>query len=417
MNKHTKFFLTFLYFIVQISLFAQEKRIVGYLPNYRFKVADKIDFCKMTHLNICFANPDLKGNITISDTLPEILKYIRSKNPELKIYISLAGGALLKEQSEAWIWLLDNPKNRPDFIKKIVDFTEKYKFDGVDVDLEWKDVTKGYSPFILELKKELTPKKLELTAALPAIHRYSNITNEAIHSFDFIHIMAYDERGSWAPNKPGQHSSYAFAQKSINFWRDKIGIPAEKLTLGLPFYAYNFTDPTKTVSHTIANIMSYDYQNLYRDSIGLIYYNGKPTLEAKIELATKDLAGVMIWELGQDTTGESAMINTVFNKFKTLKFKTTDDYCGFSKEEITLIENNKFKNSVEIKVIKKSFTISSNELPKLRVSVKDEKGKKSDLKIKKKDEYYLYKIKKLKKGTYTLHISNGKNSFDKKLTL
>lgn len=417
MSKSIKFLLFISISLLHISLFAQQKRIVGYLPDYRFKVANKIDYCKLTHLNICFANPDSLGNMLMPDTLPHILNYVKSKNPDLKIYISLAGGALSKKQKETWKYFIDIPENRPEFIEKIVAYTEKFGFNGVDVDLEWQDVTKGYSPFVLELKNELKLKDLEITAALPATHRYPNITNEAIQCFDYIHLMAYDERGSWAPNIPGQHSSMAFAQKSINFWRDSIGIPGERLTLGLPFYAYDFTNPLKTSSVTIARIMSYDYQNALRDSLGLIYYNGKPTLEQKVELASRDLAGVMIWELGQDTTGEYAMIHAVHNKFRNLKIRTSDDYCGLSKEEILTIENNQFKNSVNILVIKKRFAINYENLPKLRVSVKDSKGHKSELEVEKTKELYVYKIKKLRKGTYTLFISNGKNSFEQKLTL
>jgi len=32
-------------------------KIVGYLPAYRFSQNDKIEYCKLTHLNIAFANP------------------------------------------------------------------------------------------------------------------------------------------------------------------------------------------------------------------------------------------------------------------------------------------------------------------------------------------------------------------------
>ena len=40
-----------------IDLFSTAARVVGYLPYYRFSLNDKIQYCKITHLNIAFANP------------------------------------------------------------------------------------------------------------------------------------------------------------------------------------------------------------------------------------------------------------------------------------------------------------------------------------------------------------------------
>lgn len=417
MLKDTKYIMLLVFCLLNVKLHAQQKKIVGYLPEYRFKVSDKIDYCKLTHLNICFANPDSNGNIILSDTLPEVLAFIRSKNPELKIFISLAGGALLKEQAITWKKLIDIPKNRPAFIQKILKYVEEHQFDGVDVDLEWRDVTKGYSPFIVALDAVLEPKNIALTAALPGTFRYSNITDEAIHTFDFINLMAYDERGSWAPHQPGQHSSIPFAQKSIYFWRDSVGIPPEKLTLGLPLYAYNFTNPKKTVSHTIAEVISFHYENAFIDSFGLIYYNGKPTIEAKVRLAAQDLAGVMVWELGQDTTGEYAMINTIHNQFKELRLQTSDDYCGLNNTEIYQIENEAFRKKVKIRSIKKRFAIAYEKLENLNVVVTNSKQKKHKLKILKEENEYIYKVKKLRKGVYTIRISDQNFVFEKKLRL
>ena len=45
-----------------IDLFSNQARVVGYFPYWRFAIKDKIEFCKITHLNIAFANPDSNGN-------------------------------------------------------------------------------------------------------------------------------------------------------------------------------------------------------------------------------------------------------------------------------------------------------------------------------------------------------------------
>ena len=41
-------------------------KIVGYLPTYRFSQNDKIEYCKLTHLNIAFANPETDGTMLLT---------------------------------------------------------------------------------------------------------------------------------------------------------------------------------------------------------------------------------------------------------------------------------------------------------------------------------------------------------------
>ena len=114
--------------------------------------------------------------------------------------------------------------------------------DGVDVDLEWQYVTSGYSNFVINLNTELDKHSKIITAALPGTTKYSNITANALQVFDFIHLMAYDFKGPWKPTDAGQHSSYSHAEQSINFWENSIGVSGKKLTLGVPFYGYDFTN-------------------------------------------------------------------------------------------------------------------------------------------------------------------------------
>ena len=37
-----------------IDLFSTQARVVGYFPTWRFSLTDKVDFCKVTHINIAF---------------------------------------------------------------------------------------------------------------------------------------------------------------------------------------------------------------------------------------------------------------------------------------------------------------------------------------------------------------------------
>ena len=311
--------------LFQISIQAQSTKVVGYFPSYRFNLHRLVDYCMVTHLNICFANPDSEGNLHIN-SFTEVINSAKLNNPDIVICISLGGGDLSDNIKQNWSNLIDEPANRPAFIKKIVSFVESKNLDGVDFDLEWSAVTSGYSNFVIALNDSLKAHNKLFTAALPATYRYPQITDDALEIFDFINLMAYDATGPWSPNKPGQHSSYNFAKQSINFWKNQ-GLPKEKLVLGVPFYGYNFDDKNDVFSFTYATMVNKNTANADIDQVGKAYYNGRPTIEKKVELASKETSGIMIWELGQDRYDDYSLLTTIHNKFTQLG-KITTGLCG-----------------------------------------------------------------------------------------
>lgn len=301
-------------------------RVVGYLSSDNFDKMNSIQFCQLTHLNVAFANPDKSANIVFNGDLDGLVKYAKSVNPKIIISISLAGGVISEEQASNWSFLIDKPENRPALIQNIVSFVELHQVDGVDVDLEWNAVTSGYSGFVIELKKSLAEHKKILTAALPNNSRFENITQEALNAFDFINVMAYDSTGPWSADKPGQHSSFEFAKEGIDFWHKLQNVPSDKLTLGVPFYGYNFTYPDVT-SSTYNDIILAGTQFADQDELGKIYYNGKSTIAKKVEFASQNTGGIMIWEIAQDSFGEYSLLDVIHKKYTSLKVKTTG-FCG-----------------------------------------------------------------------------------------
>lgn len=301
-------------------------RVVGYLSTDNFGKMSLIPFCKLTHLNLSFANPDNTGNLIFDGDIDAVIAHVKGINPNIKISVSVAGGVISAEQAANWSFLIDKPENRPAFIKKIIDFVELHKLDGVDVDLEWDAVTTGYSGFVVELKNAIKIKNKLITAALPNNTRFANINNEALNAFDFINIMAYDMTGPWAPDKPGQHSSFNDAKLGIEFWNKMQNVPKEKLTLGVPFYGYNFTDAVAT-SVTYSQMVASGNQFAELDELGKIYYNGRSTIEQKVQLASETTGGIMIWEIAQDSFDQYSLLDVIHKKYTKLGFVTTN-LCG-----------------------------------------------------------------------------------------
>lgn len=315
-----------------IILFSDQARVVGYFPTWRFTLTDKVDFCKLTHVNIAFGNPMVDGTIQLSNpsaisNLEQVISTAKLQNSSIQFYISLAGGVLSDQEANTWKTFLASSQDRPKLIDKIIEFVLENKLDGVDVDLEWSHVTQGYSDFVIELKKELSIHGKGMTAAFPSETKFSQISDQALAVFDFINIMVYDYTGSWNPSEPGQHSSYNHAERGINYWKNIVGIAGEKLTLGVPFYGYNFLNSTTVESFTYGSMVASNTSNSERDQVGNKYYNGRPTIASKVKLAAQNLSGIMIWELGQDSFTEYSLLQTIHKTYTDLGVKTTE-LCG-----------------------------------------------------------------------------------------
>ena len=315
-----------------IILFSDQARVVGYFPTWRFTLTDKVDFCKLTHVNIAFGNPMVDGTIQLSNpsaisNLEQVISTAKLQNSSIQFYISLAGGVLSDQVANTWKSFLASSQDRPKLIDKIIEFVLENKLDGVDVDLEWSHVTQGYSDFVIELKKELSIHGKGMTAAFPSETKFSQISDQALAVFDFINIMVYDYTGSWNPSEPGQHSSYNHAERGINYWKNIVGIAGEKLTLGVPFYGYNFLNSTTVESFTYGSMVASNTLNSERDQVGNKYYNGRPTIASKVKLAAQNLSGIMIWELGQDSFTEYSLLQTIHKTYTDLGVKTTE-LCG-----------------------------------------------------------------------------------------
>lgn len=300
--KHI-FYLSLLLACLSTQALAQNFKVVGYLPSYRFSFQDQIRYDRLTHLNLSFLNPDMQGNLSIEgQNIDPVVAKARAANPDIQVLISVAGGYLTNEWANAWDFFMQ-PAQRSAFIHSLIQYVEVHDLDGIDVDLEWQYVTSLYSPFVIELADSLQTKGLLMTAAWPGTTRYAQISNDALARFDWINLMVYDLTGPWAPNQPGHHSPYSFALQSLSYWKGQQGVAGDRLTLGLPFYGRDWDSPNTGQAFTYAAMVAEDTSYAWIDQVGQRWYNGIPTIQAKTALAQAETGGVIIWELGQDVFG------------------------------------------------------------------------------------------------------------------
>ena len=282
--------------------------VVGYLPYYSAQYAEKIDYSALTHLNIAFANPNDSGKLYLemSDaTIKSIVKKCHENG--VKAILSLGGGSISSTNYNAL--MRGNPAGITAFNEQIVDFCNRYAFDGVDVDFEFIASSPAWEYFedwMLALRKQCNKHDLLLTAAVATWYS-DNISDTAMDCFDYVMVMAYDNDGD-----SENHSKYSYAESEMKHYENR-GIKKDKLILGVPFYGYRYTDSGAMDWNSGASyryILSLNRAAKNSDYSDGYAYNGVETIRKKAELS-KQYGGIMIWELSQDADGSDSLLKVI----------------------------------------------------------------------------------------------------------
>ncbi len=283
-------------------------KVVAYVANWNDlnTYSTTIDYSKLTHINIAFENPNSNGDLSFNSGDAALIQRAHANN--VKVYVSIGGGAASTDQTiQNNYFSLISDSRRAGFVAKIASYLQARNFDGLDVDLEGPAINGDYSKFIADLSAALRPAGKGLTAALSQGYGGGNVPSSTFANFDFINIMAYDATGSWAPNSPGQHSSYSFAQSNLQYWLGR-GLPKNKAVLGVPFYGWGFGTDAGEWSYNRV-VSTYAGAENVDQAGNTIWYNGIPTMKAKVNYAfDQGIAGVMIWELSQDAAGSKSLL-------------------------------------------------------------------------------------------------------------
>lgn len=290
---------------------SQGFKVIGYLPG-RSVDTTAIPYGLLTHINFAFAIPAKTGGgldaLRNADKLTALVKKAHENN--VKVFISIGGWSVGDGGGDdsRFHRMAENGEQRNYFVTKTMQMVHDYDLDGVDLDWEYPDIenrsAEDYVLLMKQLADSLHAENLQLTAAV--VH-YGNqgrgIKNEIFDIVDWLNLMAYDDDHG----QPVPHSPFSLAEKSINYWIRDRGLPPSKAVLGLPFYG----KPRRpNLSH---------YKDLiaagadpYADEYDSVYYNGVTTIQRKTRLAQNEkLAGVMIWEIGQDTHDEHSLLKAI----------------------------------------------------------------------------------------------------------
>lgn len=303
---------TFLSLLTSASAFA----VVGYVPDYRYGGIDWESVSSLaTHL-IFFsvgANPD--GSLSDLERLPsprQLEKARAARERHGTKLLACVGGAGRSTGLQQVV--MGGKAARRNFVQSALRLVEQKGFDGLDIDYEghisaadtagWR----GFANILKDLSHAFTSngRSLTLTIAYHPIAQeqvLKTLTTSAGKSIvdfvDLFHAMAYDSASQGGG--VAKHSTRKLAAEVVESWsRHMPAGSLHKLTLGIPCYGRMTSNPGQAKTYRELAEASPDLSDSSDEAEGY-FFNNVITVKQKVRFAKrKGLAGVMMWEIGQD---------------------------------------------------------------------------------------------------------------------
>jgi GH18 family chitinase len=132
-----------------------------------------------------------------------------------------------------------------------------------------------------------------------ALARWKKVDPAIYQVVDRVHLMSYDNGYPHGTRHKSSHDVQTLLTR---------GCPPHKLILGVPFYGRNRQGEARSYKRLIA-----DRSGVMKDRIDGFAFNSRNTIIAKMAMTRQlQLGGIMIWELGQDTTDpKTSLLSTI----------------------------------------------------------------------------------------------------------
>jgi GH18 family chitinase len=282
---------------------ASGKKVVGYLPDYRYSSLSKIDTTAVTHINYFSISITTAGVVNSpSSTFLSHLDTAVDTFHAAGVTVSITvGPANFKTVSST-------QAGRDAFAANVTAFAMAHNLDGVDIDWEPPagNPYADYGLLIDSFYAQTQPKHMLLTAA---VNPWTNEipVAQVNNKMSWLNVMCYDFGYADVAN-------YTQSISGLTDWRD-YGVTKSKIVMGLPFYGRYGTSWSDTHSKSYPTILT-DYGTTtgntgkypapdlesYADNAGnLTYFNGVDLIRKKTQyVVDNSYGGMMIWELGMD---------------------------------------------------------------------------------------------------------------------
>ena len=279
-------------------------KVVGYLPNYHGGFATwaaKLDFTKMTHLNLAFAQATTGNDWNMGASDSDVKAIVdKAHAAGVKVLASLGGGG----GDQSVIAQYKTASNITPLVDNLDKFLARLNLDGADIDIESPPnmgSNTNYGAFVAKAVAVLRPKGKLVTCAVAQyiVEGANGYSDATLNSWDFINLMVYE------------YSLPPFTN-TLKWWTETKKIPKSKLTLGVAFFGL--------VAN--ADYEPYDYKAIIAAdstawSKNQAQVNGKTVNYAGVDMMkqlttlSKGYGGIMFWEWAEDTTDSHSLWKTI----------------------------------------------------------------------------------------------------------
>ncbi len=331
-------------------------KVVAYVPQWGGIDFTRILAQNLSHINYAFA--EVRNGVIFSSSEQDSsilsdLVGLKTKNPDLKVLISVGGANLSGGFSDAAL----TEESRSKFSSSVIDFIVKHKLDGVDLDWEFP----GYGPdsrpedkqnftrmlnnlryhldslSVLDMRMPENPYLLTIASGSASWSIDRMEINKITPVLDFYNVMDYDFKGSWS-STTGHHTnlypsnddpgSKFSSSSSVDLYLS-YGVPPEKIIMGAAFYGRWWSGVTNqnkglyqsytggagalTFAAITTGYMSDPDFIQFWDSKAMapylwssndrifITYDNDVSIKYKTEyIREKGIGGIMVWEYTQD---------------------------------------------------------------------------------------------------------------------
>lgn len=213
---------------------------------------------------------------------------LKDENPNLKTFIAIGGW---NEGSEKYSLMASDEASRKTFVDSVVEFLDKYKFDGLDLDWEYPGSRGGdlandkenLNKLLRLLRERLSDAGKMLTMAVSANPRtvvagYDVATISSL--VDYISVMSYDYHGAF-DNYTG-HNAPLYSREDdvdvtfnvavgVNFWLSQ-GARREQIIMGLPLYGRTAKLADENKNGLLEKTIGPGDNGTYSNEGGILYY-------------------------------------------------------------------------------------------------------------------------------------------------
>ncbi|MCU5178950.1 MULTISPECIES: glycosyl hydrolase family 18 protein [Bacillus] len=257
----------------------------------------------------------------------EVLSY--SQKNKIKIYAALSNfnNDINYFDENLAHNVLSNSGKRTKLINQIYNIVVKYKYDGVNIDLEniKPEDRDLLTTFVKETSKKFHGSGHSVMVSVPAKNEDDSENTwtwpfdyaQLGENVDFLQVMTYDEHGTWS--QPGSTISKPWLEENLNYTTRVVD--NKKIIMGIPAYGNDWDLSDKSNSKMLAwkdtneliqktnakprrdgasgsMVFTYTDKNNHKHEV---WYEDETSIKQKTHYTiTKNLAGVSVYAIGQE---------------------------------------------------------------------------------------------------------------------